>query len=149
VLAHEVGHVAHRHPEAQLIRMTGLQVLISVMSGSNGGTTGENAAAFAALLQYSRAAEREADAYARTSLVNAHIDPLGLKRFFEKILKIEHGNGADGGKPSAVLTKLGNIFATHPGTEERIKEITPLPAGIAPVTVLTPGAWEALKAICG
>jgi beta-barrel assembly-enhancing protease len=151
VLAHEIGHVAYRHPEAQLVRLTGLQVLISVATGTSGGDFTSNLAALAALLRYSREAEREADSYARQTLEAASIDPIGLRRFFEKIMTL------GGEKPSAntpdekpsVLDRVGNVFSTHPGTEERMKEIKPLPADKSPIQVLTPAEWEALKNICG
>jgi Zn-dependent protease with chaperone function len=148
VLAHEIGHVAHRHPEAQLVRLTGLQVLISVMSGTNGGDFTSNVAALAALLRYSRDAEREADLYARETMDKASIDPMGLKIFFEKVLKMEKGDvGKDA--DSTALGRIGNVFSTHPGTEERIKEIKPLPDGRSPVSVMTPAQWKDLKSVCG
>lgn len=148
VLAHEIGHVAHRHPETQLVRLTGLQVLVSVMSGTNGGDFTSNIAALAALFSYSREAEREADAYARSAMDKASIDPTGLRTFFEKISKLE-GGGANADKDSTALGRIGNVFSTHPGTEERIKEITPLPAGRTPVQVMTTEQWQALQKICG
>ena len=148
VLAHEAGHVAHRHPEAQLVRITGMQVLISVMTGSNGGDFTSNMAALAALLRYSRDAEREADAYARDTMDKASINPMGLKTFFEKILKDGNGSAPAAKQPSA-LDKLGNVFSTHPGTEDRIKDIVPLPAGRLPVEVMTAEQFKALKSICG
>jgi len=148
VLAHEIGHVAHRHPEAQLVRMTGLQVLISVVSGSGGGDFTSNVAALAALLRYSREAEREADAYARNTMDMANVDPMGLKTFFEKIMKPGAENKPND-KNASALDRIGNVFSTHPGTEDRIKEIQPLPAGRTPVAVLTPEQWKALKSICG
>jgi Zn-dependent protease with chaperone function len=147
VLTHEIGHVAYRHPEAQMVRLTGIQVLISVMSGSNGGDLASNVAALAALLRYSRDAEREADAYARATMAKANIDPMGLRTFFEKIMKTEGGT-VPAAKESSTLDKIGNVFSTHPGTEERIKEITPLPAGQIPAQVMSPEQWKALKSIC-
>ena len=148
VLAHEIGHVAHRHPEAQLVRMTGLQVLISVMSGTSGGDFTSNVAALAALLRYSRDAEREADAYARQAMDKANVDPMGLRTFFETIMKIGGAKTSDN-KDASAIDRIGNVFSTHPGTEDRIKEIQPLPAGRTPVTILTPEQWQALKSICG
>lgn len=145
VLAHEIGHVNYRHPEAQMIRLTGFQVLASLVTGSNGGNTVTNAAFLTALLEHSRAMEAQADAYAREALVRASIDPMGLKTFFEKILKIEKDKGVGTG-PFAVL---GNIFANHPGTEDRIKLIEPLPAGQVAKPPMMPEQWQALKKICG
>ena len=145
VLAHEIGHVNYLHPEAQMIRLTGFQVLASVATGSNGGTTVSNAAFLAALLEHSRFMEAQADAYARQAMVNSSIDPMGLKTFFEKVLKIEKEKGVGSG-PFAVL---GNIFANHPGTEDRIKLIEPLPAGKIAKPPMTAEQWQALKKICG
>jgi Zn-dependent protease with chaperone function len=148
VLAHEIGHVAHRHPEAQLVRLTGIQVLTSLVSGSNGGDFTSSVAALATLLRYSREAEREADAYARDVMGKAKVDPMGLRIFFEKMLKDEKGSSTSSSQPTA-LDKLGNVFSTHPGTEDRIKQIKPLPTGEIPVEVLSPADWQALKTICG
>ena len=73
VLAHEIGHVANYHPEEQLLRVTGLQVLMSAFSGSNGSEVMTNAAALATLLTYSRDAEEEADTYSTQTMTNAKI----------------------------------------------------------------------------
>jgi beta-barrel assembly-enhancing protease len=144
VLAHEIGHVFHRHPEAQLVRLTGMEVLGSLFTGQQGGNMTSNLAFLATLLSYSRGAEAEADAYARETLTKASIDPLGLKRFFEKVLKLEAAMKMD----NQTFKAIGNLFATHPGTEERIKEIMPLPAGQTAIPALTSDEWLALKTIC-
>lgn len=153
VLAHEIGHVARLHPEAQMVRLTGIQVLASVITNGGSGEWAGNIAALAAVFRYSREAEREADEYARAAMQVASIDPTALKRFFEKVLKLEKGaanpdQAQSAAKPTA-LEKIGNIFATHPGTEERIKDIQPLPTGRAPVKVMADGQWNALKVVCG
>lgn len=152
VLAHEIGHVAHRHPEAQMVRLAGLEILISALTGGGSGEWAANLAAIAAIFRYSREAEREADGYARELMTQASVDTGGLKTFFEKVMKLEQGSGtptdsAAADKPSA-LDKIGDVFSTHPGTAERIKEITPLPAGKSPVTIMSDAEWQALKAIC-
>ena len=144
VLAHEIGHVAHLHPEAQLVRLTGMQVLASVFTGSNGGDMTTNMAFMATALRFTREAEAEADAYARETMVKAAIDPVGLKLFFKKILKIE-GENKDS---NAAISGLGNIFSTHPGTEDRMSKITPLPDGTVTRPSLDAAQWAALKDIC-
>ena len=143
VLAHEIGHAAYHHPEAQLVRMAGVQILLSVATGTSGGTNASSLAGLAAILRSSRDAEREADAYAVAMLSAAHIDPLGLKHFFEKIL-------SDEGKPSGgALSKLGTVFSTHPVTTERIELIKPLPEGARLKPPLSEAQWKDLRAICG
>jgi beta-barrel assembly-enhancing protease len=145
VLSHEIGHVAHLHPEAQLARLTGMQVLASVFTGSSGGDMTTNLAFIATVLKFSRAAEEEADAYAQETMVKASIDPIGLKTFFAKLLKIQGSQKEDS---SSALGQLGGLFSSHPGTEDRMKVIEPLPAGVVAKPSLTSEQWLALKDIC-
>jgi beta-barrel assembly-enhancing protease len=149
VLAHELGHVYHLHSEAQLVRVSGLQILVSVVSGGASTDVITSAAGLAAILRYSREAEREADEFARGVMLTASVDPMGLKNFFKKILKLEGGSTADADTPSSALDKIGNVFSTHPGTEERINEIKPLPSGQTAVKVMTDEQWQALRKACG
>jgi predicted Zn-dependent protease len=139
VLAHELGHVDSRDPEVALLRLTGLQLLISLATGSDGGSVLSNLAGLATLLRYTRAAEFRADDYAQMLLNRAHIDPLGLKRFFESVKKLEDARNPAG--------PLGGLLSTHPATEERIARIGPLENGPAR-PVISDDLWRALKAIC-
>jgi Zn-dependent protease with chaperone function len=141
VIAHEIGHAALLHPEAQLVRVTGLQILMGVVSASSHESVASTAG-MAAILRSSREAETDADTYAMKMLEQAHIDPLGLRRFFEWVLEQE------GHHSSSVLSKIEGAFATHPGTADRIERINPLPADVKPVEVLTPAQWTALQAFC-
>jgi predicted Zn-dependent protease len=140
VLAHELGHVNNRDPEIAVVRFTGLQVLISLATGSDGGSVLSSLAGIAALLRYTRAAEIKADEYAQMLLNEARIDPLGLKRFFQSIKKIEEA-------ARLPIGPLGNILSTHPATEERIERIKPLRHGPA-LPVMSEADWQRLKAIC-
>ncbi len=142
VLAHEVGHVVNRHSEAQLVRATGLQILINVATGGSAGQL-SNFAGLAAILSYSRAAEREADAYSLWVMRAAAIDPLGFKHFFERLQKDRPETS------TGFFKKIGNVLATHPGTEDRIARIEPLPDGVTARPVLTEAQWQALRGICG
>jgi beta-barrel assembly-enhancing protease len=143
VLAHEMGHATHHDSEAQLVRITGLQILLSVATGTSGGTNATSVAGLAAIMRSSREAERAADAYAVKTMTASNIDPIALGNFFRKML-------ADEGKSSGgTLSKFGDIFSTHPGTEERIGEIKPLPQGAVVEPVLSAAQWKDLQAICG
>jgi Zn-dependent protease with chaperone function len=143
VLAHELGHVVNRHSEAQIIRATGLQLVFAIVTGGSGTDTVSQLAGLAAILRYSRHAEAEADDYAIALLTAAAIDPQGLKHFFERVLAEE------GKTPSGTFGKIESVFATHPGTAERIGKIGPLPEGVAARPVMSAAQWQALKAICG
>lgn len=142
VIAHEIGHVAHRDPEAQLIRATSLQVLLALFTGGAGDSTLASLAGTLAILRYSRSAERQADDYAITLMRAAAIDPMGLRRFFEQM------KATEGKDPTGSLGKFTSILATHPMTDERISGIEPLPPGVAR-EVLPAADWTALRATCG
>lgn len=148
VLAHELGHVYHLHAEAQLVRFSGVQILASLVSGGTSTDLVTTAAGLAAILRYTRDAETEADAFARSVMETASVDPIGLKNFFEKLMKLEGGAPKDQENSPSALDRIGNVFSTHPGTEDRIKEIKPLPAGKTPVTIMTEEQWQALRKAC-
>jgi Zn-dependent protease with chaperone function len=141
VLAHEVGHVMRRHSEAQLVRATGLQILLSIITGG-GSDTVTSIVGVATILTYTREAEAEADDVAVKLMTDAAIDPLGLKEFFE-ILLAEEGKSSSGR-----WGQITSVLSTHPGTEDRIKKIQPLPDGIAARPVLSDAQWNALRKIC-
>ena len=159
VLAHELGHVALRHPEAAIVRVYGLQMLLSLLSAGQGAETLSNLAGVLAILRYSRAAEAEADEYAVKVLNEAQIDPKGLQTFFARLLKKsmpglstkgagnETAQNADENSLGARLKPLTDMFSTHPGTESRIEAIKPRPGGTQP-PILTQAEWAALKKIC-
>ncbi len=152
VMAHELGHVAHRHPEAAIVRVYGMQVFMSVFTAGQGADTISNIAGLLAVLRYSRAAEVEADAYAVEVLDNAKVNPKGLQTFFRRLLKKNTGTGADRpGKDSSALKKriepFTDLFSTHPGTSDRISSIKPRAGGTDPA-ILTDQEWNALKKIC-
>ena len=150
VLAHEIGHVAHRHPEIQLIRLAGVQVLIGTISGNGGGNVVSGTAGLAALLRYSREAETEADFYARETMTAGNVDTMALKSFFEKLLKREVSDRVENKSArKSVFDRIGNVFSSHPGTEQRMQLIEPLPAGKTAVTIMSASQWQALKSICG
>ena len=124
-----------------MIRIAGMQVLISVATGTSGGNNASSLAGLAAILKSSRDAEREA--YAVAMLSAARVDPMALKHFFEKILKEE------GKSSGSAFSNLGTVFSTHPFTTERIERIKPLPADVALRSPLSDEQWKDLKAICG
>jgi beta-barrel assembly-enhancing protease len=116
VLAHEIGHVEHRHGVDQLERMQGANLALTAAYVLLGRTpTGVEEAAIGVggnlyFARHSREAENEADASAVGLLVRAGIDPNGLPSFFNVLLAEQQR------QPGAVE----QWFSTHPLTTDRV-----------------------------
>lgn len=152
VLAHELGHVALRHPEAAIVRVYGLQMLLSLFTAGQGADNLGSIAGVLAVLRYSRAAEAEADAYAIGVMEKAKVDPKGLRTFFTRLIKKKTGGGTDKKSDDSTSLKkriepFTDLFSTHPGTDDRIARLEPRPGGTVPA-ILSDAEWKALKAIC-
>ncbi len=136
VLAHEIGHVVHRHPTEGVLRQLGLAATIQMLVG--GSATGlEDAAGLGQLLvtlRYSRSAEIAADAAGLELLAKAGIDGRGLSRFFTRM---ESDDGIAGLTPVWLLT--------HPATEDRLAATASAAPG-APA--LNAAEWKAVRSMC-
>jgi len=110
VLAHEVGHLQHRHGMRRLLESSATALVIAGVTGDIASATSLAAAAPTVLLQakYSRDNEREADRYAIELMRKARLEP----RYFGTILaRMEGGRPRRGGLPE--------FLSSHPATEER------------------------------
>jgi Zn-dependent protease with chaperone function len=123
VLAHELGHVRHRHGLRALVQVTLLGGLASVVLGDFSSVL----AGVPVLLgqaSYSRAAEREADAEAVLILQAASISPEVMVTLFEKMAQRSGDKdapaGADTGRAERQSSWLGIAFASHPADAERV-----------------------------
>lgn len=124
VLGHEVGHVVERHVAENYNRARGVSIghqLAVITAAILGGTVAAQAvdlggglAAMAYLNQFTREAEREADAFAVEVLPRAGYDPRGLVTFFETLMRESGGR-----EPPAFLS-------SHPTTRERIDSVQAL-----------------------
>jgi beta-barrel assembly-enhancing protease len=130
VLAHEIGHVVHRHSVEQIQRAqtaeTGLAVVYGILLGrapSGVEQIGTQVIGSAVFAGYSRDAEREADNAAIQFLMASGIHPGGLVTMFETLMAESQRS------PGSVE----QWFSTHPTTQERISStrdaINSLPAG--------------------
>jgi len=135
VIAHEIGHAAHRDGTKALLQGAGLSFLFGMLLGD---FVGGGAVVFAAktLLQssYTREAETAADAYG-AQLMNK--------------------SGGDARALATILDKLGGatepgmkILLDHPETKARVAAINKLAAAQTPSAFLDPAEWSALKRIC-
>lgn len=128
VLAHELGHVEHRHGLDLLVRAS----LVSAMAGVVlGDASGFLATVPVTLVTqaYSRGAEREADEFAAFTLDRAGIDPAVMVAFFERISPQAPAQGGDPDKQSqpgeppdrSRGSGLPIAISSHPEVEERVR----------------------------
>jgi Zn-dependent protease with chaperone function len=113
VLAHEIGHIEHRHLMRQVISGSVVGAVITVVAGDASGVLVALPAALANL-SYSRDMEREADAYAVELLKRKDI-PIGPFADLLERLQSAHGSGGDPG--------WARYLQTHPDTGDRVAAI--------------------------
>lgn len=116
VLAHEIAHGVSRHGTEQLTRSYGLSIVAGLVLGENPAVYQQILAQIVGtgtLAKFSRNAEREADHLGVTYMARAGYDPMGMATMFEKLLQQRKS------QPGAV----GKFFATHPLTEDRIRDV--------------------------
>lgn len=134
VLAHEMGHVLHRHGTEGLIKSAGLSLIFGLVMGDLGETMIAGFGRQLLQLTYSREAEMEADARALELLEAAGLSGTGLVTFFER--RASEGD---------IAGALG-ILSTHPSSAARsaaarLRAVEGEPG-------LSDAEWMALKAIC-
>ncbi len=136
VIAHEIGHVAHRDGTRSILQAAGLSFLFGMLLGDFVGGGAVVIGARAVLQSsYSREVEGAADRYA-VELINRA--------------------GGDVRALAAVLTRIAGaihpgmeILSNHPDTNARVTVINTLAASPAAARpLLEPAEWHALKRIC-
>jgi predicted Zn-dependent protease len=134
VLAHELGHVAHRHGMRVLAHRLGLGAALGLVFGGFDQIVDALAVAATDLerLAFSREQERDADAFGIELLLRAGIDPRGLPEFFGQLEGY----------------RLPDWLATHPAPSDRRQRILDLVAGRRPASPVSLPPLEALRAPC-
>ena len=135
VLAHEMGHVIHRHTTAAVIEALGLAFLFGVMFGDLGtgaiGWAGETLIG----LSFRREAEAEADESAIELLGRAGLSSQGLADFFERIER-----------QTSDMPAFLHPLSTHPRNESRRRSFA---RGVtAGPPSLGEREWRSLQGIC-
>jgi predicted Zn-dependent protease len=116
VLAHEIAHVRERHiarrPEGSgIATLATLAGLAAVIAGADPGVLVVAQGLNQSLqIQHTRRAEGEADREGLRYMVQAGYDPLGMSRFFQRILAAHPDRD----------TRVPAYLYTHPGAEERV-----------------------------
>lgn len=134
VLAHEFGHVAHRHGFRALVRASGIGLFASVLLG--GSDLGTVAVALMTL-SYTRGFEEEADAFAATLLRATGYGTEGLASFFTRMERAA---------PSG--TGVWAYLRTHPNTGERAGRLMQAEGAAPRLPAMSSDDWAALRAVC-
>ena len=114
VMGHEMAHADRRHTSRQLEKAYGIAIISQMALGSNSGGLAQQAAQIAqglASLSFSRSHEREADEWSVRYLCNTGYPAYGAARFFEKLQKMQQGQGTP------------QFLSTHPDPGNRINAI--------------------------
>ncbi len=113
ILAHEIGHVVHRHILRQMVQSSAVGLLVVGLTGDL-STVSLMAASLPTMMtemHYSREFEREADQFAYDYMVKNRINPIHFANVMERLMEAhdvkEEGNSG--------------FFSTHPATQERVK----------------------------
>ncbi len=112
VLAHEVGHVVHRHGLRHVIQSSALAVVIVLVTGDLSSTSGFVAAIPTLLVEtsFSRDFEREADEHAARYLVAHGIPTQHFATMLDRLAE-QHGGG----------DAFGGYLSSHPTSDERVQ----------------------------
>ena len=123
VIAHEIGHVVHRHvadnygrAKPVSIGKTAAVVAAGVLGGGNAARGTDLLGGLAAasyLNKFTREAENEADAFAVDAMIRAGYDPASMVNFFRTL--------AEEGGP-----RPPEFLSSHPTTESRIQATSDL-----------------------
>jgi Zn-dependent protease with chaperone function len=137
IIAHELGHVAHRDGTRSILQSAGISLIFGMMLGDFvGGAAVVVAAQSLFKARYSRAQETAADDFAVRTLQELNANPRALATFLSRVAGRPHPQGM-------------SILLGHPSVRERVARIDTLaPAGEKGQPLLDAAEWQALKRIC-
>jgi len=117
ILAHETGHVVHRHGMRRLIQDSILSFALLAVTGDVTGSSELFLGLPVVLteLAYSRAFEREADQYALNWLHGHGVEPIHFARLMRRLEEKSFSRETSGNR------KWTGYLSTHPLTETRIR----------------------------
>ena len=115
-LAHEISHVVARHSTEQLSKAYGIEAIGGAVLGQNPAVYEQILASIlaqGAMARFSRSAESEADRLGTAYMFKAGYDPQGMVQLFQTLLAERQR------RPGSVE----RFFASHPLTEDRLREV--------------------------
>jgi len=118
VLAHEIGHLTHRHALRHLLQNSATALVVASLTGDIVSVSSLAATMPTVLInaKYSRDFEREADAAAVDYLKQKRIP---VRRYAEILERLE----ADHNKERDPGPRFGELFDNHPLMLERVKKV--------------------------
>lgn len=122
VLAHECSHVRQRHALRQILQNSAVGVVIVALTGDITSMTALAAGLPTALVnaRYSRTFENEADADAVTYL---RAQGIPVSRYADILRRLQAYHDKKAGDTPDQKQAFGDLFSTHPETEERIRRV--------------------------
>lgn len=138
VLAHELGHVYHRHGMQTLISTSTTGLLVGFVLGDLTGLSVAGAIG-ASLIdnRFSRRAEEQADDFAGRTAQRLGFSPAGLVDLLDRVAKDD------------AFSKALALFASHPLTEERREALDALDDGTQGTkAAFTAEEWQAIRDMC-
>jgi Zn-dependent protease with chaperone function len=130
VLLHEMGHVVHRHTLEMVIEGTFVSVATMLIVGDSNGFAdmGVGLGSLLVSSSYSRGHEAEADMYAFTHMLSAHIDPASFSHIMNRMtayMEAETGSQKKESRKQHTEVKESkdsflDYLSSHPNTQKRI-----------------------------
>jgi len=123
VLAHEVGHVVHRHALRRMVQSSLYLFGLALITGDTSGTAELvlGLPVLMAELAYSRAYETEADQYALAYLRATGIPPHRFADLMRRLEASRRGAASDATSADLDQSRWKGYLSTHPPTAERLR----------------------------
>jgi len=125
VMAHEVGHVVHRHNLRRLVQDSSLAIVLVAVTGDV-STTSSLLLALPTLMveaSYSQVFETEADSYALNYVREHDMDG---SHFVNLMSRLENQHNEDEAPTNeSESNRILDYFSSHPPTEERTRRFSP------------------------
>lgn len=118
VLAHEIGHIRHRHSLRGVLQNSTVALMIAGITGDLASLTSISATIPTLMVQlkYSRGFELEADDYAVVMMNEMGIEPAKLGDILIRMTKAAMGDAEND-------DSISDYLSTHPGSDDRMRRI--------------------------
>ncbi len=127
ILAHEMGHVVHRHLLRRVLQSSGIALILLMVTGDVAAASSLVVAIPTILLElsYSRQFEIEADDFAHDFMQKHNIEHHYFAAIMTRLMALDEGGQAstqDESGQEDVFHRLVPYLSTHPMTRERIRK---------------------------